>query len=82
VAKFELGVRPKFLTREGRESDNIGLTARKDFLTGEGRGSGKIWVEREGFARERERERERVTTESKCRRTCYTRGFFCTNPLS
>jgi hypothetical protein len=33
VANFELGVRPKFLTREGRESDNIGLTARKDFLT-------------------------------------------------
>ncbi len=54
VAKFELGVRPKFLAREGRESDNIGLTARKDFITREGRGSGKIWVEREGFARERE----------------------------
>jgi hypothetical protein len=61
------------------------LTARKDFLTREGRGSGKNWVEREGFARERERERERtagVTTESKCRRICYTRGFFCTNPSS
>jgi len=49
VANFELGVRPKFLAREGRESDNIGLTARKDFITREGRGSGKIWVERKGF---------------------------------
>lgn len=60
MAKFELGVRPKFLTRQGRESDNIGLTARKDFLTREGRGSGKIWVEREGFARERERKRQEL----------------------
>jgi len=80
ILSWEWG--PNFLQERGERVTILGWQQGRILLQERGEEVAKFGLRGRDLC-ERERERTAgITTERKCTRTCYTRGFFCTNPLS